>query len=103
MEKKLDISFVYEIYKELLTEKMRDIFEDYYYLDLSLREIGENRGISHQAVRDSIKKTEKQLLEYESKLRVMKFKKAVLDVKTMVEQNEAKENIIKKLESIGEN
>lgn len=103
MEKKLDISFLYEIYKELLTEKMRNIFEDYYYLDLSLREIGENRGISHQAVRDSIKKTEKQLLEYESKLRVMKLKKAVLDVKTMVEQEDTKENIIKKLEDLGEN
>ena len=103
MEKKLDISFLYETYKELLTEKMRNIFEDYYYLDLSLREIGENRGISHQAVRDSIKKTEKQLLDYEEKLKVIKLKKAVLEVKNMVEQNEAKENIIKKLESLGEN
>lgn len=103
MEKKLDISFIYEIYKELLTDKMKNIFEDYYYLDLSLREIGENRGISYQAVRDCIKKTEKQLEQYESKLKIFKMKKSILEAKDMLEKNEDKKHIIKILKDLGEN
>lgn len=103
MEKNINISFVYEIYKELLTKRMRDIFEDYYYLDLSLREIGENREISYQAVRDSIKKAEKQIMKYESKLKIFNIKQKIQEVKDMVEKNEDKKNIIRILKDLGEN
>lgn len=102
MNKSIEISFLYEIYKSLLTEKMKEIFEDYYYLDLSLREIGENRKISYQAVRDSIKNTEKLLLEYESKLKINELKKRINEVKVMVEQDEKKDNIIQILKDLGE-
>lgn len=102
MNKSIEISFLYEIYKSLLTEKMKEIFEDYYYLDLSLREIGENRKISYQAVRDSIKNTEKLLLEYESKLKINELKKRITEVKNMVEQDEKKDKIIQILRDLGE-
>ena len=59
MESKLEKILLYETYKNMLTLNMQDVFEQYYYSDLSLREIGENNGISFQAVRDSLKKTEK--------------------------------------------
>jgi predicted DNA-binding protein YlxM (UPF0122 family) len=81
---------------------MKQIFEDYYYLDLSLREIGENRKISYQAVRDSIKNTEKLLLDYESKLKLNGLKKAIKEVKYMVEKDEKKDNIIQILRDLGE-
>lgn len=70
MEKNIEIASLYESYKSLLTKKMQDIFELYYYQDLSLREIGESKKISYQACRDSIKKVEKQVMEYEQKLRL---------------------------------
>ena len=46
--------------------------DDYYNSDLSLSEIAENQGITRQAVRDNLKKGEKNLLEYEDKLGIMK-------------------------------
>lgn len=102
MNKNIEISFVYEIYKSLLTDKKREIFEDYYYLDLSLREIGENRNISYQAVRDSIKNTENILLDYEQKLKINELKKRINEVKSMVEQDERKDKIIQILKDLGE-
>ena len=56
----------------VLTEKQRELLEDYYNEDLSLSEIAENNLITRQAVRDNLKKGEKKLFEYEEKLGIMK-------------------------------
>ena len=78
MEKNLEYILLYEIYSEMLTDRMKDIFEQYYYSDLSLREIAANNNISYQAVNDSIKKTQKQLVEYENKIKAMEMKQDIL-------------------------
>lgn len=72
MEEKIKISILLEIYGNLLTEKQRNLLEDYYNEDLSLSEIAENNLITRQAVRDNLKKGEKKLFEYEEKLGIMK-------------------------------
>ena len=72
MEKNVKVSMLCEIYGKLLTEKQLDILNEYYDQDLSLSEIGENRGITRQAVRDIIKKGEKKLFGFEEKLEIMK-------------------------------
>jgi len=72
MEKNVKISILCEIYGKLLTKKQFDIIDNYYNKDLSLSEIAENEGISRQGVRDNIVKTEKKLLEFESKLGLAK-------------------------------
>ena len=46
MDKNLKLISLYEIYNSMLTKRMREIFELYYYSDLSLREIEENKSIS---------------------------------------------------------
>ena len=69
MEKNIELTLMYETYKKLLTTNMQEIFELYYYSDLSLREIGEEKHISYQAVNDTLKKAEKLLYEYEEKLK----------------------------------
>ena len=74
MEKNLQLISLYEIYNSMLTKRMREIFELYYYSDLSLREIAENKNISYQAVNDCIKKVTKQLLEYEENIKAMEMK-----------------------------
>lgn len=56
------------LYGALLTDKQREIFEDYFGLDLSLGEIAELRGVSRQAVKDALFHAEKQLLNCEEKL-----------------------------------
>ena len=61
---------LYDIYNPLLTEKQRLYFEDYYYNDLSLKEISENYDISRNAVFDQLNKVEKSLISYEDKLKL---------------------------------
>ena len=72
MEDKVKISILLEIYGNLLTNKQKNLLEDYYNNDLSLSEIAENNEITRQAVRDILKKGEKKLFEYEEKLKIMK-------------------------------
>lgn len=67
-EKNLEIGYLLDFYGDILPERRRDILDLYYNDDLSLSEIAEQMGITRQAVRDSIKKTETELLFYEEKL-----------------------------------
>ena len=70
MAKNLEISLLLDFYGEMLTEKQRDVVELYYNEDLSLAEIASHSGISRQGVRDSIKRAEGQLLDYEERLKL---------------------------------
>ena len=70
MGKNLEISLLLDFYGEMLTEKQRDVVELYYNEDLSLAEIASHSGITRQGVRDSIKRAESQLLDYEDRLRL---------------------------------
>ena len=67
-EKNLEIGYLLDFYGDILPERRRDIMDLYYNDDLSLAEIAEQLGITRQAVRDSIKKTETELFFYEEKL-----------------------------------
>jgi len=69
MDKTLYLVNLYDYYSELLTEKQREYFEDYYFQNLSLSEISENRNISRNAIHKVIKETENKLLNYEKILK----------------------------------
>ena len=71
LSKKEHFCSLYDIYKNLLTEKQRKYFEDYYFLDLSLSEISENYEVSKNAIFDQIKKIEAALEEYEKALALL--------------------------------
>ncbi len=66
--KNLELSYLIDFYGDVLTEKQRDVMEQYYNADLSLSEIAENFGITRQGVRDSIKRGEGILLDLEEKV-----------------------------------
>lgn len=68
MAKNFEISYLLDFYGDVLTEKQRDVMEQYYNEDLSLAEIAENFGITRQGVRDSIKRGEGILLYLEEKV-----------------------------------
>ena len=70
MAKNLEISLLLDFYGDMLTQKQRDVVELYYNEDLSLAEIASHSGITRQGVRDSIKRAEVQLLDYEEHLRL---------------------------------
>ncbi|MCQ2463752.1 MAG: YlxM family DNA-binding protein [Clostridia bacterium] len=68
MAKNIDVTILFDIYGDMLTEKQRDFISYYYNDDLSLAEIAENEGITRQGVRDAIKRAEAQLYEMDSHL-----------------------------------
>ncbi len=104
MENKLEKILLYETYKEMLTLNMQDVFEQYYYSDLSLREIGENNNISFQAVRDALKKAEKQLVELEEKLKVVALKNEIENLKEYISKDNIDlEELKNKIRGLGEN
>jgi len=79
MERRLFLTNIYDFYGVLLTERQRELFEMYYLNDLSLGEIAEQTGVSRPAVWDLLKRTVKNLCEYEEKLNLFgKHKAAVL-------------------------
>ena len=59
-----------DTYGNLLTTKQLSIMKDYYFDNLTLAEIGDNYGISRQAVNDCITKSLSALHEFEGKLQV---------------------------------
>jgi len=67
----LKTTLLYDFYGELLTDKQKEIYELFYQNDMSLSEIAGELEISRQAVRDQLKRTEKILLDYEDKLRLV--------------------------------
>ena len=65
-----DILFVqlFDLYKGLLTENQRELFNMRYSLDLSFAEISVETGASRQNAAGGIKKIKEKLIEYESVL-----------------------------------
>ena len=68
MEKFVVITYLFDFYQDLLTEKQRDLVREYYFEDLSLGELAAQHEISRQSAFDTIKKAELKLLDYEKKL-----------------------------------
>lgn len=71
MEKRFQIPLLLDCYGNLLTGNQKEILELYYEADLSLGEIAENKNKSRQAVHDLIKRSERILFDYESKLKYL--------------------------------
>ena len=109
IEKMVEIGLLFEQYKELLTDKQREIVSLYYEEDYSLGEISEN--VSRQGVYDTLKRSEKILKDYENKLHLVekiqeqeKLTKTIIDkivdIKQDLLQNRDCANLIPKVENI---
>lgn len=59
---------LYDIYANLLTDKQRTYYEDYYFNNLSLGEMAINYNVSRNAIFKQLKITVSKLLEFEEKL-----------------------------------
>ncbi len=71
MDKIFEQALLYDFYGELLTPHQRTIYEDVVFQDMSLSEIAQEQGISRQGVHDLIKRCDKVLQGYESKLHLV--------------------------------
>jgi len=92
MEKILEQTLLYDFYGELLTEHQKQIYEDVVLNDYSFSEVASEQGISRQGVHDLIKRCNKILQDYESKLHLVE--KFV----TVKHQVEAMERSLRKAE-----
>lgn len=103
-EKNLSIISLFDVYGAMLSEQKQKMFELYYGDDLSLSEIAEEMNISRQGVRESLKKCEEQLLEFEEKLGFLKksasIKEAVEKLKEIRGDDERIEKIIESLSAL---
>ncbi len=106
MEKIVEQGLLYDFYGELLTEHQKKIYEDVVFHDYSLSEIAQEQGISRQGVHDLIKRCNKTLSDYESKLhlveRFMKTKKIAEEMNVLLQSYEqTKENhILEKIQTL---
>ena len=50
MDKRNYLIILYDFYGELLNDKQKECFEDYYFNNLSLGEISENMNLSRNAI-----------------------------------------------------
>ena len=91
MEKIFEQGLLYDFYGDLLTPHQQKVYEDAVYGDLSLGEIAEKFNISRQGVHDLLKRCDKILCGYESKLHLIeKFqvtKNTVRDIKVLAEES----------------
>ena len=71
MEEQTLLIILYDYYKELLNDHQKVIFEDYYFNNLSLREISDNHNLSHNAIHKTLTKVKEALLDYETKLKLL--------------------------------
>ncbi len=90
LDRIVELSLLYDYYGELLKEQKRQVFEDYVLNDLSLSEIAEERGISRQAIHDTVKRCSKELMEYEDKLSLIRKFQVIKDKVNEIHQTAIK-------------
>lgn len=77
MEELLFFNELYDLYGELLTDKQRKYFEDYYFNNLSFSEMAENYNVSRNAIFKQIHIVTDKLKEYEAILGLLEKKKKI--------------------------
>lgn len=92
MDKTIYLINLYDYYEGLLTEKQKEYFKDYYFDNLSLSEISENKNISRNAIHKVIKETENKLNYYE---KILNLYEKSLKIKDLIKKidNDIKEKI----------
>ena len=71
---------LYDLYGDLLTEKQKKYFEDYYFNNLSFSEMADNYNVSRNAAFKQTHIVTKKLEEYESILRLREKRNSIYKV-----------------------
>ncbi len=104
MDKKVETAILLDLYKGLLTEKQAEAMDLYYNEDLSLSEIAENTLVTRQAVRDSLLKGERILVETEEKThlceRIMALEERLRKINTIIKEEDG--DVIGKIAALSE-
>lgn len=84
---------LYDLYSELLTEKQKKYFEDYYFNDLSFSEMAEDYDVSRNATFKQVHIVIDKLQEYEKKLHLFEKKNKLSEISSKIDDIYIKEEI----------
>lgn len=93
MDERDYLIILYDFYGELLNDKQREYFEDYYFNNLSLSEISENVLVSRNAIHKSIKSACDKLYFYEDKLCLYKKRELLREYISELDDAKIKDKI----------
>ena len=93
MEEVIYYNNLYDLYGDLLTDKQKQYFEDYYFNNLSFSEMAENYKVSRNAVFKQIHIVTDKLEEYEKKLKLLEKKEKLLKVIDSVDDKKLKDEL----------
>lgn len=93
---------LFDFYEDILTEKQKLYFKEYYFEDYSLSEIANNHNISRSGVYDQIQTVHQLLDKYEDNLELFKKHLQRLEIyeKYGKTDNELVQELIQKLKGI---
>ena len=84
---------LFDVYSNLLTDKEKEAFRDYYQEDLSLSEIADSKSISRSAVQKMVKTVIEKLSYYEEMLHLYKEHEVLRKLLTVDNIEEIKNKI----------
>lgn len=84
---------LYDLYQQLLTDKQRAYFEDYYFQNLSLGEMAENYQVSRNAIFKQLRIVTDKLEEYEDKLQLFKKRKQLEEISRSIDNLDIKKQL----------
>ena len=93
MQERLYLINLYDYYGELLTDKQKIYFEEYYFNNLSLSEISEIYDISRNAIHKQLKEVENKLIYYEKILQLNAKKEKIEKILEKLNDLEIKKEI----------
>jgi predicted DNA-binding protein YlxM (UPF0122 family) len=88
-----NLIILFDYYGELLTNKQKEYFKEYYFDNLTLSEIAENNEISKNAVSKELKLVSEKLLDFENKLNIYSKDKRIKRIIDKIEDNDIKQQI----------
>jgi len=86
---------LYDLYSDLLTDKQKEYFEDYYFNNLSFSEMAENYDVSRNAIFKQIHIVTDKLQEYEDKLHLLSKKNKLIEIINKIDNENIKEELEK--------
>lgn len=93
MDRKFYLINLYDLYGSLLTLKQQNYFEEYYFDNLSLKEISENYNVSRNAIHNVLKEVEEKLEKYEEKIKLYNKNKKLKEIIVKIKDEKIKKEI----------
>ena len=100
IEKTIRYTKLFNLYSGLLSDAQKDILYDYFFLDLSISEISENKDISRAAVEDALSKGTKKLDSFENSVKSLEKSEKIrskVEELSKLAANEEEKKIINEL------